>query len=512
MKKQTKATILKILLSCTTILNVIITLSIPIINMELIDKGIIASSWDNSMRYLVLMVIGLLIIDILAGLNYYLSRYIELLDGFKLQENLNRKIHELKNLNNSNEYLPIFTTDIDSMKIKSTSIIYLISGIIKLILIMAFLYIINFQMLIFTLILMIIIPIIPFILSLKLPIVSNEILEKKSYFTNYVSEILNMTKEIRLDSLETQEKNIFSRKLNNTMPSILRFHYLNALFNSNNIIYTVFYFIIMYISIRGIFNGTLTLGELTAVIAFLGYSVSPINEIIMNYNRLKMVSGSSKRYNNIYKKEVLRYDSETLVPPSCNNKVIEVKNLTSEKISNVISFDMLLGEWILIHGESGKGKTSILNIISKLDFDYTGSIKFKNNDIEIYNKEDYLSNFVYILQSHQLFDLALINNEMINIENHDTFNYYLDRLQLSHIIKKEYKFSSLSGGEKQRLLLALALEKDPEILILDEPTAALDKENADLVIHLLRSERNNKNTIIVSHNDTFNFISKKIRI
>lgn len=512
MNKFLKANLLKAILVTTTLLNVFTTLSIPIFNMLLIDEGIIAKNWDVSIKYLVLILIGLLIIDILAGFNYYLSRYIEVKDGFKLQENLNKKIFQLKNLDNSSEYLPVFTTDIESMKIKNTSIISLLNSIVKLILILSLLYILDPEMVMISFLLILLIPIIPFILSFKLPVISNDILEKKSYFTNFISEILKMTKEIRLDFLEMQEREIFSRKLNDTLPSILKFHFLNAIFNSNNIIYTLFYFIIMYISIEGIFNGSFTLGELTAVIAFLGYTVNPINEIIMNYNRLKMVKGSSERYKNIFEKKVLRQNTKIINGFKNNKKILEVRNIISNKISNAVSFDMHVGEWILIYGESGKGKTSILNILTMLDFEYKGSIIYKNNNIENFNKIDYLKSFVYVLQNHQIYNLAIINNEMMNIQNYEKFKSYLKRLRVYHVLKNNYQISSLSGGEKQRLLIALALEKNPEVLILDEPTSALDQENTELVISLLREVRDNKSTIIVSHNASFNFIPNKVHI
>lgn len=98
---------------------------------------------------------------------------------------------------------------------------------------------------------------------------------------------------------------------------------------------------------------------------------------------------------------------------------------------------------------------------------------------------------------------------LLLIENLNVFKYHLKKLKISYLFDKNVLFHQMSEGEKQRYLLALALEKSPEILILDEPTSALDTENSINLINHLMEERMDSTTIIVSHDEKFDFIKKK---
>ena len=166
-----------------------------------------------------------------------------------------------------------------------------------------------------------------------------------------------------------------------------------------------------------------------------------------------------------------------------------------------------------ITGESGAGKTTILNFIC-------GLLTAENYKIFLNGRESTNEEFVkkigYIPQHVFLFNDTIKRNIAIGIDdeeiNSDKINNILKNLKLENfLINKELKVdkdaiylgesgSKVSGGQRQRIGLARALYFDPEIIIFDETTSALDIENEKKIIDLILKNKKNKITIIVSHN------------
>ena len=145
-----------------------------------------------------------------------------------------------------------------------------------------------------------------------------------------------------------------------------------------------------------------------------------------------------------------------------------------------------------------------------VDHDYEGEVIFKGKKLSKLTTNELYKSLTYVMQNHQIIDDTQSSQMLLSIENLNAFKYHLKKLKISYLFDKNVLFQQMSGGEKQRFLLALALEKSPEILILDEPTSALDTENSINLINHLKEERIDKATIIVSHDEKFDFIEKKL--
>ena len=176
------------------------------------------------------------------------------------------------------------------------------------------------------------------------------------------------------------------------------------------------------------------------------------------------------------------------------------------------NFSCQLGETGIygIVGESGLGKTTLLNIISSLDNDYEGKIiingvnlkELKENDLRNFRYQ----NFGFIFQSYNLFeDETVYNNILMVLEGNKTskqiknqnINDVLKYLDIENI-KDEY-VQNLSGGEKQRVAIARAIINNPKIIFCDEPTGALDEENSTQIFRILKRIANKSLVILVSH-------------
>lgn len=173
-----------------------------------------------------------------------------------------------------------------------------------------------------------------------------------------------------------------------------------------------------------------------------------------------------------------------------------------------INFTINRGEFVVILGQSGAGKSTVLNMLGGIDQPTKGSLIIDGDDISGYNEdqmEDYrgrkigfIFQFYNLLTGLSAYENVAIANEIVYLP----FNAD-EMLQAVGLSKKKGKFpAQLSGGEQQRVSIARALAKDPEIILGDELTGALDantgKDVLKLVINICKE--NNKTLIIVTHN------------
>lgn len=171
------------------------------------------------------------------------------------------------------------------------------------------------------------------------------------------------------------------------------------------------------------------------------------------------------------------------------------------------------GEKIAIVGPSGSGKTTLLNLVGTLDQPEKGKILFDGKDITGYSKTE-LANFRnqhlgFIFQLHHLMpQLTLMENVLLPLlpQGKNISNEHKEWAE--HLIQKvgiwdqrEQKPSQLSGGECQRTAVVRALINKPQLLLADEPTGALDEENAEALTELLikLSEEEGVTLINVTH-------------
>ena len=191
--------------------------------------------------------------------------------------------------------------------------------------------------------------------------------------------------------------------------------------------------------------------------------------------------------------------------------LLELKNISKSYISKVGSFQVINklnlsiehNQNIFLFGPSGCGKSTLLNLISGLDNSDTGEIYFNGNLVK--NHFELLKDDIgiifqdhYLISELNIFDnIKLKSNDTTKIEN------ILDYFEMTDF-KLKYP-NQLSNGQKQRVCVARSLVNNPKLLIADEPTSYLDKENAKLVIDLIlnSSRKFNLSTIIASHDISF---------
>lgn len=210
-----------------------------------------------------------------------------------------------------------------------------------------------------------------------------------------------------------------------------------------------------------------------------------------------------------------------------SNYALEIENLyfsyEDENILEDLSMKIEEGKFALIIGENGAGKTTLIRLILNQLKKDSGSIKIFSDPIE---KSNHYQDLAYISQASVASFKLFPTNVKEVIENHLKFlkkSYDIDKLleDFDLIKQKNHALSDLSGGQIQRLSLILAIIKDPKILILDEPTAAIDmKFSKDFYEHLKNLSEKGKTILMISHDyklasifsdEIFHLSDKKIR-
>ncbi|HHU55874.1 MAG TPA: ABC transporter ATP-binding protein/permease [Acholeplasmataceae bacterium] len=199
--------------------------------------------------------------------------------------------------------------------------------------------------------------------------------------------------------------------------------------------------------------------------------------------------------------------------------MLELKNIT--KVYNVgtfsqsaldnVSVTFQKGEFVSILGPSGSGKTTLLNIIGGLDRYTSGDLIINGKSTKNFKDIDwdsYRNNSIgFVFQSYNLInhisvlsnvELALTLSGVSSHEKRKKALEALDKVGLSYHVNK--KPNQLSGGQKQRVAIARALVNDPDIILLDEPTGALDSVTSKQILNLISEVASDKLIIMVTHN------------
>lgn len=196
--------------------------------------------------------------------------------------------------------------------------------------------------------------------------------------------------------------------------------------------------------------------------------------------------------------------------------LVEVRNVVKEYETahalRGVSMEIEKGQWLNIVGPSGSGKSTLLNIIGGLDSASSGEViidstsigGLSENEMAVFRREKI--GFIF-QQSHLIPYLTAVENVMLAQYFHSMADEQeavdaLTRVGLGH--RLNHRPSQLSGGEQQRVCIARALINSPEILLADEPTGNLDRENTKVILELLKRLHAEEHfTIVLVTHDPF---------
>lgn len=332
-----------------------------------------------------------------------------------------------------------------------------------------------------------------------------------------VIELINGMQEIKLHNAEKQKRwgwEFLQARLFKTSIAGLALEQYQRVGSSfvnelKNILITV-------LSAKLVIQGELTLGMMLAISYIVGQLNSPISQLINFVQDVQDAKISLDRLSEIHnKEEEEKHDGSCIseIPKNLNIRISGVyfryigsdqmvlKNLDLEIPSNKIT---------AIVGASGSGKTTLLKMLLKFYDPIKGSIKIGNYDLKNVSQKAWRNECGVVMQEGYIFNDTIANNivvgedyvdkdKLIHAVNVANIKDFIETLPLSYNTKIGIEGVGLSTGQKQRLLIARAVYKNPNFLFFDEATSALDANNEKTIMEKLQVFFENKTVVVIAH-------------
>jgi ATP-binding cassette subfamily B protein len=332
-----------------------------------------------------------------------------------------------------------------------------------------------------------------------------------------VIELINGMQEIKLHNAEKQKRwsweYLQARLFKISMEGLALEQYQNV---GSGFINELKNILITVLSAKLVIDGNITLGMMLAITYIVGQLNSPIGQLIGFVRELQDARISLERLSEIHEKE----DEE----PQNEERISEIpinSNLNLHKVSfRYIGSDQLVlkeldleiptNKITAIVGVSGSGKTTLMKLLLKFYEPNLGEIKLGNYNLNTISQKTWRDQCGVVMQEGYIFSDTIANNIAVGEDYVDkkklthavdvaNIQEFIESLPLSYNTKIGMEGVGLSTGQKQRLLIARAVYKNPNYLFFDEATSALDANNEKVIMEKLNTFFENKTVVVIAH-------------
>jgi subfamily B ATP-binding cassette protein MsbA len=345
---------------------------------------------------------------------------------------------------------------------------------------------------------------------------SDKVQQEQGYFLSILEETLGGLKIIKGFNAES----IFNRKFQRSTTRF--FKYSNSLLNRQNLASPLSEFLgIVVIAILLWYGGSMVLVEKTlapeSFIVYMGLAyniLTPAKAISKASYSVKKGNAAAERVLTILETEPTIKDAIDAVDINDFNNSIEIEDISfkyeEEWVLKGFSLSVPKGSTVALVGQSGSGKSTIANLLTRFYDVNKGTIKIDSKDIKKIKKGSLRSLMGLVTQDSILFNDTVKGNLKIANENASD-EEIIEALKVANawefvkLLPKGIDTNigdsgnKLSGGQKQRLSIARAVLKNPPIMILDEATSSLDTESERLVQSALENMMKNRTSVVIAH-------------
>ena len=484
---------------------------------DILDKSIV----KEELLWNILFIVG---ISVFAGFLTFVMRQMIIVTSRLIEFDLKNEIYKQYQRLSINFYKKNRTGDLMNRISEDVSKVRMYFGpAIMYSMNMIFLFIVGFTQMVKTDPVLTMYTLIPFpVLSISIFYISKVINKRSTIVQEYLSKLttynqeffsgVNVVKSYGIEPMviagfdkladKSKEKNISLYKI-----QALFFPLMILLIGISNLT-------VIYIGGKQYINGEIPIGVIAEFILYVNMLTWPVAVVGWVTSMVQQAEASQKRINE-FLKEVPEIKSNSTEPYELNGN-IEFRNVSltydDTKIMALknINFSISKGETIAILGKTGSGKSSIVNLVSRLYDVSDGTIKIDNIPIKGINLNDLRKGIGFVPQDPFLFSDSISNNikfgyeqatkqEIISAATKAVVHQNIEGFKDKYDTILGERGVTLSGGQKQRVSIARAIIKNPKILVFDDCLSAVDTETEEKILTNLESISKDKTTFIISH-------------
>ena len=324
--------------------------------------------------------------------------------------------------------------------------------------------------------------------------------------------------EIKLNNCEKQKRWEWERIQAKLFKISIRGLKLSQIQQTGSVFFTqTTQIIISFIAAKAVVDGQMTLGMMMSMTYILGQVSAPIGEFIGFFQSLQDAQISLERLNEIHNQKDEDQNSEALLHelPTCHDIHLDhirfsYSGAERDYALDDVSLTIPQGKVTAIVGASGSGKTTIVKLMQGFYEPLHGQIKIGNTPLSMIHPRLWRSKTGSVMQESFIFSDTIANNIAVGVDEIDPVRLlhavkvaniedFILSLPMGYSTKIGMEGNGISAGQKQRILIARAVYKNPEFIILDEATNSLDTSNERIIMQNLEHFYQGKTVVVVAH-------------
>ena len=329
-------------------------------------------------------------------------------------------------------------------------------------------------------------------------------------------EVLDALRVVKAFGQEEREGERFVRRSSETMRERLRVAFVEGgfalLVGLTTAVGTA---AVLFVGVRHVLAGTLTLGELLLVMSYLSQLYNPLKALSNSNTALQSSLASAERAFSLLDEEPDVVEKPNAHPLARASGAVAFRGVSfayreGRPVLRDVSFEIAPGTRLGISGTTGAGKTTLVSLLTRFYDPTAGQILLEGIDVRDYKLADLRGQFAIVLQEPVLFSTSIAENiayarpgaseeEVVEAAKAANAHEFIVGLPQGYETRVGERGMSLSGGERQRIALARAFLKDAPILILDEPTSSVDTKTEAAIMEAMARLMRGRTTFMIAH-------------
>lgn len=344
----------------------------------------------------------------------------------------------------------------------------------------------------------------------------SRIQKMESQVLGIIQEVMTSFRVVKAFGREESEQERFTLRSNETLGKKIKLSFAEGAFGLLvNGITAAGTSAVIFIGVSNVLHGHITLGELLMVLTYLSQLYGPLQSISQQATSLQSSFASAHRALELLDEIPDVKEQPNAKPVQRVNGAVEYRDVSfaydeKKPILKQISFGIDAGTKVGLKGKTGAGKSTLVSLLPRFYDTVSGQVFIDGVDVREYKLQDLRNQFSIVLQDSILFSTTIAENisyakpgaaqaDIVKAATAANAHDFISKLPDGYDTLVGEHGMKLSGGERQRIALARAFLKDAPILLLDEPTSAVDTKTEELIMEAMERLMRGRTTFMIAH-------------